>query len=58
MFIIFTKLTKKEAEENILKLKQWFEEHPQRRVCYTSLFKVRKNHIEEDVYKHTENGEI
>jgi hypothetical protein len=55
-FIVFKKLTKKEADENISGINQFFKDNPSRKICRTDLFKVRRGHVEEDVYSHTING--
>ena len=52
-FLIFKKLTQQEAEETISQLEKWFKENPKRKICRTDLFKVRKNHVREDVMEHT-----
>jgi hypothetical protein len=54
--IITRKLTKGEAEKNILLITEWFKQHPRRKVCRTDLWKVRKQHVREDILKHTEGG--
>jgi hypothetical protein len=52
MLIIYKKLTPEEAEENIRLTTLWFQAHPERRVCRTDLFKVRRSHIREDIEAH------
>ena len=53
-FIIFEKLKIKQAIEIMINLEKWFNGNKTRKVCKTSLFKVRRNHILEDVLKHTD----
>ncbi len=52
-FIIFKKLTLIEALDSIIQIQQFFRENPRRKICRTDLFKVRRNHIIEDILKHT-----
>lgn len=54
MIIVYRKLTKQEAEDNIAAIEQWFKDNPKRNICRTDLFKVRRNHVREDVMEHAE----
>jgi hypothetical protein len=54
-FVIMKRLTLAEADETIKGITQWFKDNPRRKVCHTDCyFKVRKNHIREDVMIHAE----
>lgn len=54
-FIVFQKLTQKEAIETIRDIEKWFNANPKKKQCKTDLFVVRRGHIAEDVLKHSEN---
>ncbi|MEK6879799.1 MAG: hypothetical protein AABY22_09345 [Nanoarchaeota archaeon] len=51
-FILFNKFNKKDAKKLLTDMEEWFKNNPKRRVCYTDLFKIRRNHIKEDILKH------
>lgn len=55
-FIVFPKLTVKEALENIPAIEKWFKENPTRKVCQTENFKVRRGFTGTDVLKHSEKA--
>lgn len=53
-FVMFRRLPPKDTVDTIIGLRKWFDEHPRRRVCNTDLFKVRRGHIEDDVFKYAD----
>lgn len=53
LLIIPPKLSQEEAEINITLIEEWFKQNPERDVCYTDEFDVRRNHVREDVMEHT-----
>jgi hypothetical protein len=57
-FIIYKKLTWKEALENARDIEAWFEQHPDRDDCVTDLaFTVRRGFVVRDILKHTQELE-
>ena len=54
--VITQKLTPEEAELNIKGIEQWFKDNPNRRMCRTDLWKVRRGHVREDVMKHAKKA--
>lgn len=58
--IVRRRLTKADAENLISRLEIWFKEHPRRKIARVGdggpknsfWFKVRKNHVREDVMEH------
>lgn len=57
-FMVYEKITKKQltqtTKDTINGIKKWFADNPKRKICnaqwvYGEMFKVRRNHVEEDV---------
>ena len=57
-FVVYSKLTQKEAQYTYDGIRKWFENNPNRNDCVTETFTVRRNHIKEDILKHAEDGVI
>ncbi len=55
-FIVYKKFTLKQAERCIAQLEKWFENNPKRKVCRTDLFEVRRDHVREEILKHTQHN--
>lgn len=56
--MVYEKITKKQlaktTKDTIKGIKKWFVDNPKRKICntqwvYGEMFKVRRNHIEEDI---------
>jgi hypothetical protein len=55
MIALYKRMTARQTKSAVKKLEQWFKDNPRRRVCGAELnglyFKLRKNHVKEDVVK-------
>ena len=56
MFVVYQKLSQKEAREVFVQLKEWFSTHPKRKVCNTEFGKVRRSHMTEDFLRFCVDG--
>lgn len=57
-FVVYNKLTKKEAQFAYDGITKWFKKNPDRTDCKTETFTVRRDHIKEDILKHSEDGVV
>ena len=56
-FVVFKKLSIKDAIECMLWAEKFFRENTDRKLAVTSLFPIRRGHVVEDVWKHTKREE-
>lgn len=54
--IVFTPLKQKTARTTWKRLQTWFDEHPDRKTCNTSVGKIRRSHMKRDFLKFCEHG--
>jgi len=58
MFVVYNKLTKKEAQFAYDGITKWFKKNPDRTDCKTETFTVRRDHIKEDILKNSDDGVV
>ena len=58
MFVVYNKLTKKEAQFAYDGITKWFKKNPDRTDCKTETFTVRRDHVKEDILKHSDDGVV
>lgn len=56
MFVMYAKLTQKEAQFAYDGITKWFKKNPDRTDCKTETFTVRRDHIKEDILKNSQDG--
>ena len=56
MFVVYQKLSQKEAREVFTQLKEWFANNRRRKVCNTEFGKVRRSHMAEDFLRFCVDG--
>jgi hypothetical protein len=57
-FIVYSLLTQKEAQFAYDGIKKWFKKNPDRDDCATETFTVRRDHIKDDILKHSDKGVV
>jgi hypothetical protein len=55
-FVIYARLSQIEANVGYEGITKWFTANPKRRICNCDYFKVRRNHVAEDLLKHSKEG--
>lgn len=56
MFVIYARLNQRKAQYVYNAIKKWFKNNPDRIDCQTETFKVRRDHLKEDILEHCEKG--
>lgn len=55
-FVVYSKLSQKEAQYAYDGIRKWFKDNPDRDDCVTETFTVRRDHIKEDILAAAEKG--
>jgi hypothetical protein len=58
MFVVYSLLSKKEAQYAYDGIRQWFKDNPDRDTCQTESFSVRRDHIKEDILASSVKGTV